>query len=737
MARNEDGRPGDSKRVRGFVERVTFQSRETGFCVLRVKREGDGSLATVVGRAPAIRAGEWIEAVGAWVLDPKFGLQFKAETLRAMPPRSPKGIRRYLASGLIPGIGPRFAARIVGRFGADSLRIIDEKPEKLLQVEGIGSGRLKKILGAWRREGSVREAILFLHDQEIPTGTAERIHREYGEETIRRVREDPFSLARDIRGVGFKTADDIARRLGIPPDAPQRIRAGIDHVLERDAEEGHCAAPRGEIVEKSARMLGVSAGKAEGALDEGLLDGRLIQERVGKERLVFPSALHRAECRVAERLAALAGGGVKPSPVCPSMIRKIFSGPGRELSPSQRRALQILASSPVAVLTGGPGVGKTTLVKAVVSLRREVGGRVVLCAPTGRAAKRLSEATGRRAKTIHRLLAWEPGRGGFRHGPGRPLSGDLFVVDEASMIDLFLAAQFLSALPGGASLILVGDVDQLPSVGPGNVLRDCIESGRIPVCRLTEVFRQSRRSSIVSNAHLINRGKMPVLPSAGSNRTGTADFYFVEADEPRRGAELILKMVAEALPRRFGIHPIEDVQVLSPMIRGELGVAALNASIQEALNPSGPSVERFGRTYRIGDRVLQTVNDYEKDVFNGDIGRIAAVDAEHAVVRVRFDGRTVSYPFGELDALSLSYAMTVHKSQGGEFPVVVLPVHTQHWVMLRRNLLYTAITRARRIVVLVGTRKALRTAVSRGEASRRRTCLAHRIRAAMEARSSP
>ncbi len=725
--------PDNIEQITGSVERVTFHSEQTGFCVLKVKVRGFHELVTVVGALPEPRAGEWLDAAGVWAMDKVHGRQFKAQTLRTTTPNTKEGIERYLASGLIKGVGPTLASRLVARYGEQVLDIIDTAPKRLLQVEGIGPERLNRIRNAWAEQRTVRDIMLFLHSHGVSTSRAFRIYKMYGEDAIELVTADPYRLARDIWGIGFKSADQIAERLGIARDSILRAKAGVEYVLQQLTNEGHCAYPRAELAEQCAKLLDIPPERIEEALEQALADGRLIRDGgEDAQELIYLAMLHKAEVALADDIVGLAGG-LHP---CPTIdVEKAIAWAenkvGLSLADQQRQAIRLAAQAKVMVITGGPGVGKTTLVNAILKILAAKGLTVVLCAPTGRAAKRLSETTGIAAKTIHRLLAWDPSSGKFKHHESNPLTGDVFVTDEASMVDLPLANQVIRAIPKHASLLLVGDVDQLPSVGPGCVLRDVIDSGAVPVCRLTEVFRQAAASHIITNAHRINEGRMPDLSAqAGAAGKPTTDFFFVQAEEPERGVELIVEMVRSRIPERFGHDPIEDIQVITPMHRGELGARNLNAVLQAQLNPTGQAVERFGQTYRVSDKVMQTVNNYDKDVYNGDIGRIADVDAEEGELAVRFDGRTVKYDVRELDELSLSYAITVHKSQGSEYPVVIVPIHTQHYVMLQRNLLYTAITRSRKLVVLVGTEKAIAIAVKQAGTTRRITTLRQRLQAA-------
>ncbi len=720
----------DDEHVTGLVERVTFHSEESGFAVLRVKVRGRRAPVTVVGVLPSVSAGEWLDARGRWVVDAQHGQQFKAEMLRTARPDTAEGIVKYLGSGAVKGIGPALAARLVGVFATDVFRVIEESPERLREVDGIGPVRAAHITAAWREQRTVREIMVFLHSHGVSTARAFRIFKAYGEAAIETVQHDPYCLARDIRGIGFLTADRIAERLGVDHQSELRAGAGIEHVLRELTDDGHCAYPERALIDTAAGMLGIPVAVVAAALERTVADGRLVRRaRADGTPLVYLAALEQAERSLAGDIAALAAGPHPCPPVdVPRAIEWVEGKTGLRLAESQRRALELATRASVLVITGGPGVGKTTLLGAILAVLRVKGLRLVLCAPTGRAAKRLTEATGLGAKTIHRLLEVDPANGAFKHDARRPLAGDVFVVDEASMVDLPLAHALVRAIPRHAALLLVGDADQLPPVGPGCVLRDVIASGAVPVVRLNEVFRQAAESRIVTNAHRVNRGLLPFYPRSRGEGAEGSDFYFVAAEESARGAELVLKLVRESIPQRFGFHPVDEVQVLTPMQRGELGAHALNLALQAALNPTGPAVERFGWTFRVGDKVMQLENDYDKDVFNGDIGRVSALDEDGRALVVRFDGRDVTYAFDELDEIAPAYAVTVHKAQGSEYPAVVVPVHTQHFPLLQRNLLYTAITRARKLVVLVGTTRALAIAVRRTEARSRITTLAERLR---------
>jgi exodeoxyribonuclease V alpha subunit len=713
----------------GLIERVTFFNEENGFTVLKVKARGHRDLVTVVGNLPSASPGEWLNAQGRWVQDRDFGPQFRAIWLTSTPPTTREGIEKYLGSGMVRGVGPVCAKKLVERFGETIFEVIETASARLEQVEGIGPKRRLRIREAWAEQKLVREIMLFLHSHGVSTSRAVRIHRTYGADAIEKVRADPYRLARDIHGIGFKTADQIAQKLGIPRDSLLRACAGLSHVLIEATGQGHCALPVELLREEAGKLLLVEDAVLTQALERTLALGEVAPERIGDVDLVFLPALKRAEEGIARRIRALAAqpAGYPPIDV-PKALAWCETKTGKALAPSQQEALRHAVSSRILIITGGPGTGKTTLLNAILLVLRAKKVRCLLCAPTGRAAKRLAQATGMAAKTVHRLLEARPGEGGFALNEGHPLDTDLLVVDECSMVDVLLMHNLLRALPAQASLLLVGDVDQLPSVGPGTLLQDLIASGVAPVARLTEVFRQAAASRIITNAHRINQGQLPEL----SPRDAASDFYFVEREEPEAAANTLLELVKTRIPARFGLEPIRDIQVLSPMNRGSLGVRELNTRLQEALNPARPgqeTVERFGWRFRAGDKVMQTENNYDKDVFNGDIGLIRRIDAVEQEVVVRYDDeREVRYAYGELDEVALAYAITIHKSQGSEFPAVVIPLATQHYLLLQRNLVYTGVTRGRRLVVLVGQKKALAMAVRNNRTDQRFSGLLARLR---------
>jgi exodeoxyribonuclease V alpha subunit len=720
--------PNPEDGLAGLIERVTFHSEETGFAVLRVKVKGRRELATVVGSLATVSAGEWITAQGRWVRDSEHGLQLNATFLECTPPTSREGIEKYLGSGMIKGIGPVYAKKMVEKFGEEVLTVIEKSSAQLEEISGIGPERRRRIKEAWKEQRAIREIMVFLHSNGVSTSRAVRIFKTYGEQAIETVRANPYTLAKDISGIGFKTADQIAEKVGIPRESIIRACAGISHCLLEATNSGHCALPKEMLLDAAKGLLLVDEALIGEALDRLLVNRELVEEQIGEHALVFLPALRATEIGIAAKIHAMCSmPSTHPAIDIGKAIEWCEKKTGTELAASQKEAIKKACESRVLIITGGPGVGKTTLINSLLLIFRAKKIKCLLCAPTGRAAKRLGDATGLEAKTIHRLLEFQPSSGGFTRNEERPLQCDLLVVDETSMVDVQLMHNLLKAVPANAHLILVGDVDQLPSVGPGMVLANLIESGVVPIVRLTEIFRQAAKSHIITNAHRINEGRMPEF----GDKTQESDFYFVEREEPEAIQSTLIRLIKERIPAKWGFNPIGDVQVLCPMNRGSLGAREMNLQLQNALNPQRPDeprVERFGWQFRIRDKVIQTENNYDKEVFNGDIGRIKAINPDEREVAIQFESREVIYDFGELDEVSLAYAISIHKSQGSEFPVVIVPVAMQHYMLLQRNLIYTAITRGKKMVVLIGQKKALGLAVRNNRTGERFSGLLERLR---------
>ena len=702
--------------LRCVVERITYQNPENGYSVLKVKVKGYNDLVTLVGNLLEVPVGSVLLCRGEWKVDKRYGSQFVAATWEETMPATVYGIEKYLGSGLVKGIGPRFARAIVQRFGTETIDIIETEIERLYEVPNIGRKRVAKIRESWEKQKDIKNVMLFLQGSGVSTAYAAKIYREYGKESIDKVRENPYRLADDIWGIGFKTADGIAAKMGYEKEDPRRCRSGILYTLGQLSDEGHVYAGEEQLVKTAGQLL--EAG--ETAIRDTLAGMLQAEDLILDKEAIYLPPFYHAECGTSRRLRDLAE----------STGRSLFDGlfdpssltaeTGIEYDEVQLAAIRQAVTSKVMVLTGGPGTGKTTTTQGIIAALKKAGLRVLLAAPTGRAAKRMSEATGMEAKTIHRLLEYNP-QDGYKRNDENPLEGDALIVDECSMIDILLMNNLLKAVPVGMRLVFVGDIDQLPSVGAGNVLRDIIDSQRIPVVRLVRIFRQAQKSRIVMNAHTINQGRFPDT----SNGRDT-DFFFMREDDPERAAETIVRLVKERLPRAYRESP-DRIQVLTPMQRGVVGAANLNLLLQQALNPSGPSLGRGGYTYRQGDRVMQLRNNYDKDVFNGDLGYIREVDTEERTLKVDFDGKWVEYDVTELDELTLAYATTIHKAQGSEYPIVVMPVLMTHFVMLQRNLIYTGITRAKKICVLLGAAKALAYAVRNVSVLKRNTRLKERL----------
>lgn len=712
--------------IKGTIERVTFHQSDTGFCVLRVLIPGRRDVVSVVGKAAAVTAGESVIAQGMWINDRQYGLQFSAEILTLVPPTSLEGIQKYLGSGMIKGIGAHFAKKLVRAFGEHVFDVIEQTPERLAEVPGIGQKRQTQLIEAWREQKMIRHIMVFLQSHGIGTARAVRIYKTYGDHAIQKVQENPYCLAQEIRGIGFKTADQLAERLGIDKHALIRAQAGIGHVLAELCESGHCAAMWIDLIAASEQLLEIPVAILEEGLTHEIAAGRVIRDGMGEMSCLYPASLYHAEVKSAALLKQLLGGeppwGVIDTSTAIPWVEKETN---LSLSTSQKQAIESVLSSKVSIITGGPGVGKTTLVNSLLKIIRAKSQRVALCAPTGRAAKRLTETTGIAAKTIHRLLQFDPKTYGFKHHQDNPLQFDVVVIDESSMLDIVLLSHVLKAIPRYAALIFVGDIDQLPSVGSGAVLADMIASQQITTVRLTEVFRQASTSQIIVNAHRVNQGWMP-----GPNDGLASDFYTLYMETAEEIQAQLIEVVCTRLPKRYDYHPIHDIQVLTPMKRGSLGAQSLNIALQQRLNGhSEPKVSRFGITFAPGDKVIQMTNNYQKEVFNGDIGLIEHIDLEAELVKIRFDHGVKLYQLFELDEVNLAYAISIHKSQGSEFPVVVLPISTQHFTLLARNLLYTAITRGKRLVVMIAQKRAVGMAVKNAKELNRLTKLSSRLQA--------
>ncbi len=724
-----------SVRLAGQLERITFHNEENGYTIARVKVSGRRELVTVVGTLMAPMPGEIIEMKGHWQEHPRFGEQFNIREYRSAVPATLYGIKKYLGSGLIPGLGPKIAERIVSYFGEETLEVIDGDLPRLRSVPGIGKKRVEMIKTAWDEQQEIRKVMLFLQSHGVSSGYAAKIFKQYGNDAIAVVTQNPYRLATDIHGIGFVTADHIAAQLGMEKEAPQRLAAGILYVLNQLTDEGHVYFPYDPLLQKSQEMLGATRDQVADALAAVVSEGKVVLEDLNEDlenfvanhKAVYLSPLHLCETRIAIRLKQLQKA---PTPLksmdADAAADWVQDRLAIKLADNQRQAVTLSLTQKVMVITGGPGTGKTTIVNAILQIFLARHATCLLAAPTGRAAKRLSETTGHGARTIHRLLSYSFAKGGFQKDAKNPLKCDLLVIDEASMIDTVLAHHLLKAVPLNAVLILVGDVHQLPSVGPGNVLSDFIASGAVPVVALNQIFRQARRSRIIVNAHRINQGILP-LERPEFNPDEMQDFFFIEQDDPQRVLEIILALVSRRIPKRFGLDPSKDIQVLTPMNRGLVGAGNLNRRLQAALNPSGEELHRGDRILRVGDKIMQIRNNYDKDVYNGDMGRIRRFEWEEKKMWVDFEGREIGYDFAELDELVPAYAVSVHKSQGSEYPAVVIPVLTQHYLLLQRNLIYTAVTRGRGLVVLVGSKKALAIAVRNDRTQRRHTRLKQRL----------
>lgn len=719
-AKGED----DLEQIVGTMERVIFHNEENGYTVFRLREEGKEDPCTIVGNMSSPQPGSSLRVRGRWTSHPRFGRQMQMVSWEESRPATTEGIRLFLASGCIRGVGPRWAERIVNLFGTETLRVLDEDPDRLLELPRFGRKRLAEVKASWAEHQGIRELMIFLQPHGIGPSHAVRIYRFYGRQALAVVQENPYRLAMDIHGIGFATADALAGRLGFEKDNPLRAEAGVLYMLLKVTDDGHIYYPRPDLVELTSEKLDISPGLVDEALGRLEQEERIVVEDLGDHEGVYLARNHLYETKIAFYLQRLLHS---PKSVhfadARATVREVLDRLPLELAPEQREAVFTAAGAKVMVLTGGPGTGKTTILNAIIQVFAEARARILLAAPTGRAAKRMAETSGREARTIHRLLEYSPKEDGFGRNENNPLACGLLVVDEASMMDTMLMYHLVKAAPLGATFLLVGDVNQLPSVGPGNVLRDIIASGAVPVVELFEVFRQAAESDIICNAHLINKGEMPVIRQGKKQKT---DFYFFRQEDPELAADLVVDLVSNRITRRFGFRP-EDIQVLSPMLKGAVGVNNLNRRLQDALNPQEVFLPRGDRQFRLGDKVMQIRNNYDKDIFNGDMGTIIHLDQEEREISVRFDDRNVPYLWEELDELVPAYAISIHKSQGGEYPVVVIPLLMQHYVLLQRNLVYTAVTRGRKLVVLVGESKALAMAVKNNRIRHRYTWLASRL----------
>ncbi len=713
----------------GLIERITYHNEENDFVVAKLQEKGKRELTTIVGNLSGINPGESLKLTGRWVHNKKFGQQFQVENYDVTVPATVHGIKKYLGSGLIKGIGPVMAERIVKQFGLDTLDIIEKAPERLSEVEGIGPKRIAMITKAWEDQKEIKEIMIFLQGHGVSAAYSAKIYKQYRKRSIELVKENPYRLAHDIYGIGFITADKIAQNIGIDFNSIIRVKAGFIYVLNQLTEEGHVYYPEKDLTRKVKEILKVDEEIITKAMVELSVEKEIFIEDIteGEEhKAVYLAPFYLAETGIAQRLRGLREA---PSIIRPINPEKAIEWVQRrlsiELAEKQKEAVVLAASSKGLIITGGPGTGKTTIITAILRIFQQLNLRILLGAPTGRAAKRMSEATGREAKTIHRLIEYSPQKGGFKKDQDNPLEADVLIIDEASMIDTLLMYHLLKAIPLHAHFILVGDVDQLPSVGPGNVLRDIIDSGIFTVVKLTEIFRQAQESMIIVNAHRVNQGEFPIFKEP--EKKEPSDFYFIEEEDPEKILNQVIALCAERIPGRFGFHPIRDIQVLTPMHKGVIGAINLNIELQRTLNSNQQGITHGSRTFKLGDKVMQITNNYDKEVFNGDIGWVSRIDQEDRELTIDFEGRPIPYDFSDLDEVILAYAISVHKSQGSEYPVVVLPVTTQHYMLLQRNLIYTGMTRAKKLAVLIGTKKALAIAIRNNKPQLRFTHLSRRL----------
>lgn len=724
--------------IKGQIEQIIYTNEENGYTVARVKLSDSQAPVTVVGNILTPMPGETLKMKGLWANHPRFGKQFKIAQYETIIPASLYGIEKYLGSGLVRGVGPVMAERIVEQFGVDALDIIANDIERLAEIEGIGTVRIEMIKKAWQEQKEVRDVMLFLQAHDVGLGCAAKIFKQYGPKSIQLVKEDPFRLAADVFGIGFLTADKIAAKLGIPKDSPQRAEAGILYVLAQLSDEGHVFYPYELLISKCRDILKVDRDVVLQAFGKLSLDKKIVIEDQNEKldefrqnnKAVYLAMFHHCETSIADRLKSLIRAGKSIKNIEPqSAIKWVQTRLSIRLAEKQTEAIKYAVKNKVMVITGGPGTGKTTIINAIIKTFARHGVDILLGAPTGRAAKRMSEACGHEASTIHRLLKFSPKLGEFGKNENNLLKCNLLIVDEASMIDTVLMYHLLKAVPPGATFILVGDVNQLPSVGAGSILKDIISSGVVPVVELNKIFRQAEESLIIVNAHSINSGKMPQLKTSNKK---PEDFYFIEKENPEDVLTTILELVGERIPAKFGFDPIDDIQVITPMHRGTVGTENLNIELQKVLNPGQHAVTRGSQTFSINDKVMQIRNNYDKEIFNGDIGRIALIDAKTREMSISFDGRHIKYDDRDLDEIVLAYAVSVHKAQGSEFPAVVIPVLTQHYILLQRNLIYTGVTRGRKLVVMVGTKKALAIGVKNDKTRKRYTSLRNRLENCMQ-----
>ena len=716
--------------LEGELERITYSSPETHYTIAKLKTSKTRNMVTIVGSMPAVKPGQFLKIEGAWETHPKYGQQFKIESYEETLPATISGIRKYLASGIVKGIGPSTASRIISRFGAKTFEIIEKHPERLVEVDGVGQAKAGLISDAWKYNHAARGVMQLLQNSGVKTAYCAKILNTYGADAVNIIRNDPYRLATDIPGIGFYFADRIALKLGVSRDDTQRVRACIIHVIQQFINEGHVFVFENQLVVQCTNLFQLETDLTRYSIEKLSADGELVTETApdtSENRIVYLKEIHQAETGISNRIKALLSVPVIPPSIDSERISKeVQKKLAIALSLEQIDVLEKILSHRAVIITGGPGTGKTTLIRSVNAVFEALGKRVLLAAPTGRAARRLSEVTRRDAKTIHRLLGVNFKDGLFDKNRDNPLDADAVIIDEASMVDTLLMFHLINAVPMTAVLILVGDVFQLPSIGPGNVLSDMIKSARTPIFYLKKIFRQAHKSPIVFNAHKIRQGEFPVLKPL-DHTEDLSEFYFIEQDDPNAVVATILELCNKTVPERFNFDPVHEVQILTPMHKGVIGTTHLNQVLQKALNPNPVIIETRGSTFKIGDKVMHLKNNYQKEVFNGDIGTIRTVDVKENVFSVDFYGRTVNYDFTEMDEISLAYAISVHKSQGSEYPAVILPIMTQHFVLLQRNLLYTAITRGKKLVILIGTKKALAIALKNDTPKKRLSGLAFRL----------